>query len=396
MSTGPAEIDLSGVVIREDAAELYDHAPCGYLSTTPDGRIVKVNQTFLTWTGLAREDLVGVRSFVDLLTPGGRLFHETHYAPMLRMQGKVREIALELVCADGRRIPVLVNANQEHDEAGEPVVTRIAVFDATERRGYERELMLAKERAEASEQRARELARSLQLSLIPPSLPHIPGLDLAGDFRGAVEDLDVGGDFYDVFAISADEWVLVLGDVCGKGVEAAGLTALARHTLRAVAVGLHTPSAALNALNDVLLGHELDRFCTVTMVRLHREDAGWRAHLGSGGHPQPLLLRRGDAPIMVGGTGPLLGVMGDPDFEDQELLLEPGDSLVLYTDGVPEGRRADGEFFGDDRMLASVDAHRASAFEMVDGLVRDVSAFQGGHLRDDVAVVAVAVSPEPS
>ncbi len=390
-ATDPPENASGGALIGEDTAELYDRAPFGYLSTTPDGLIVKVNQTFLTWTGLAREDLVGVRSFVQLLTPGGRLFHETHYAPLLRMQGKVREIALELVCADKRRIPVLVNANQERDESGRPVVTRIAVFDATERREYERELVRAKDRAEASEQRARELARTLQQSLIPPSLPHIHGLDVAGGFRAAMEDVDVGGDFYDVFAINPDEWVIVLGDVCGKGVEAAVLTSLARHTLRAVVVGLHAPGAALAALNNVLLSHEIDRFCTVSLVRLHREGAGWRAHFGSGGHPQPLLVRPGQPPVMVGGTGPLLGVMGDPVFEDTEMLLHPGDSLVLYTDGVTEGRREDREFFGEDRMVASIDRHRGSAFEIVDGLVRDVGDFQGGHFRDDVAVVAVEV-----
>src|SRR5688572_33178999 len=93
-----------------DAEELYDRAPCGYLTTAPDGTIVKVNQTFLAWTGYRRDELVGRRCLSDLLTPGGRIYHETHYSPMLQMQGSVREIALEIVTAEGKRIPALINS----------------------------------------------------------------------------------------------------------------------------------------------------------------------------------------------------------------------------------------------------------------------------------------------
>ena len=134
--------------IEESAEELYDGAPCGYLSTRPDGTIVRVNQTLLNWTGYTRDELVGRRRFADLLTPGGRIYHETHYAPLLRMQRAVREIALEVVRADGGRIPVLVNSVMMLDEAGRPRVVRTTVFDATERKEYERELLRARQRAE--------------------------------------------------------------------------------------------------------------------------------------------------------------------------------------------------------------------------------------------------------
>ena len=97
-------------LFEENVEDLYDIAPCGYLSTLPGGLIVKVNQTFLSWTGYRREDLVGRRRFQDLLTAGGRIFHETHYAPLLRMQGAVREIAVDLACPDGRRLPALINS----------------------------------------------------------------------------------------------------------------------------------------------------------------------------------------------------------------------------------------------------------------------------------------------
>jgi serine/threonine-protein kinase RsbW len=142
---------------EEDPGELYEHAPCGYLTTLPDGTIVKVNETFLNWTGYRRADLIGHRRFRDLLTAGGRLYHETHYAPLLRMQNDVQEIAFDVVCADGRRMPTLVNSTLGLDRAGQPRAIRTTVFNATERRGYEQELLAARRAAEASEQRIRVL-----------------------------------------------------------------------------------------------------------------------------------------------------------------------------------------------------------------------------------------------
>jgi phosphoserine phosphatase RsbU/P len=376
-------------LLEDDPGLLYERAPCGYLSTTADGRIVKVNQTFLTWTGFDRQDLLD-RSFVDLLTPGGRLYHETHYAPMLRLQGMVREIALDIVRSDGRRLPVLLNANLETDEEGRPAVVRIAVFDATERREYERELLRAKERAEASERRARELAHTLQQTLLPPTPPAIPGLELATVFRAAGEGVEVGGDFYDVFPVAEDDWVLVLGDVCGKGVGAAAISALARHTLRAVVVGLHAPSQALRALNEVLIGHETDRFCTVLMVRLQRRPGGWVASIASGGHPWPLLTSPGRPARLEGGTGPLVGVIADARYDDRRLDLGPGDSLLLYTDGVTEARRGR-EFYGDDRLRDRVGVGGRPPQAVVDDVLADVVAFSGGMPRDDIAIVAFRV-----
>jgi sigma-B regulation protein RsbU (phosphoserine phosphatase) len=376
-------------LLDDDPEKLYDRAPCGYLSTTPEGRILKVNQTLLTWLGHQRAELLQ-RSFVDLLTPGGRLYHETHYAPMLRLQGSVREIALEMVCADGRRMPVLVNANLDVDAAGQPVVVRIAVFDATERREYERELLRAKQRAEESDQRSRELARTLQQTLLPPSEPRIPGLDVAAAFRPSVLGVDIGGDFYDVFEVADGDWVAVIGDVCGKGVQAAILTALVRHTLRGVAVGLHAPRQALSALNQVLLQHDTDRFCTVVLVRLQRRPGGWVATVGTGGHPRPLLVRSGRPPTEVGGAGPLVGVRDDPVFQDEGLTLGPGDTLVMYTDGITESRGAS-DYYGEDRLQDSLARVSGSARAVVEAVLADVLAFSDGPPRDDIAVLVLRV-----
>ena len=376
-------------LLEDDADLLYERAPCGYLSTTPDGTIVKVNQTFLALTGYERVGLVGRRRFAELLSAGGRIYHETHYAPMLQMQGTAREIALDLVCADGRRLPVLVNSVLERDADGTPHVVRTAVFDATERREYERELLRAKERAEQSEQAARLLARTLQQTLIPPTPPAIPGLDTAAVYRPAGTGEEVGGDFYDVFQLAEHDWVIAIGDVCGKGVDAAVVTALARYAIRAAAVQDPSPDAVLHALNQVLLLHQSDRFCTVALVRLCDVDGTWTATSCSGGHPLPLLVRDGKA-TDVGGPGSLLGVLPEPRFEEAVLDLAPGDALVLYTDGVTEARRA-GDFFEDAGLARAVAANAGSATSITEGVLADVLAFQGGNPRDDIALVAVRV-----
>jgi sigma-B regulation protein RsbU (phosphoserine phosphatase) len=168
------------------------------------------------------------------------------------------------------------------------------------------------------------------------------------------------------------------------------VTALVRHTVRALAVAHDEPRNMLADLNEVLLQHETERFCTVALMRLRRDADGWYAVLSVGGHPSPLLLRGDDAPLPCGGTGPLIGVIEGATFVESTQRLLPGDVLVLYTDGVPDGRR-DGEVYGDERMLASLRAHGTDAASVVEGLAADVVDFQRGVPRDDIAVLAVGV-----
>lgn len=146
----------------QTAEELFEEAPCGYLSLLPDGTIVRLNRTFLEWTGYAREDLLDGRRFQDLLTIGGKIFHETHYAPLLRMQGFVHEIAFDLVRRDGSHLPVLVNTVEKRDGTGHPHIHWTTVFNATDRRRYERELLDARKRAERAFEELRQLNETLE------------------------------------------------------------------------------------------------------------------------------------------------------------------------------------------------------------------------------------------
>jgi sigma-B regulation protein RsbU (phosphoserine phosphatase) len=375
-------------LLADDPEQLYERAPCGYLSTTADGTIRKLNRTFLEMTGYRAEDLVGQRRFADLLTVGGRIYHETHYAPMLHMNGTAREIALDVRHRDGRVVPVLVNAVADRNAQGTVEVIRVAVFDATHRRDYERELLRAKQQAEVSEAKAQALARTLQQTLIPPLPPVIPHLDVAAEYRPAGDGTEVGGDFFDVFQVGPDDWFVTVGDVCGKGVEAAVVTALARYTLRAAAVDHASPAACLRRVNDALLRHAADRFATIVGLRLHETDNGWSGVISAAGHPLPLLRTPSGSIRPVGRPGMLLGVVDEPRLHDAAIRLDPGDALLMYTDGLTEGRR-DAEFYGDDRVREVLARPAATADELAGALLGDLLQFQRGNPRDDIAIVVV-------
>ncbi len=376
-------------LLSDDAEALYERAPCGYLSTAPDGTIVKVNGTFLTWTGFTAEELVGRKRFVDLLTGGGRIYHETHYATTLQMHGTVREVAFDIVAPDGRRLPALVNSVLERTDEGTPLVVRTVVFDASERRRYEQELLLAKQRAEEAEAKAVEVVRALQRTLLPPDLPTIPGLELRAAFKAAGEGTDLGGDFYDAVQMADDEWLVVLGDVSGKGPEAAAVTALARHALWAAAARSEGPCDIIATLNTVLLRHETERYMTIIALELHREDGWWAANVCAGGHPLPLLVRAG-AITAIGRHGSVVGLFEDPGYYRKSQVLEAADVLVLYTDGITEGRH-DGELFGEARLEASVRRHLGGDAPLADAILADALAYQGGISADDAAVVTITV-----
>ena len=236
------------------------------------------------------------------------------------------------------------------------------------------------------------IARTLQQSLLPTELPQIPGIDAAARFRPTGEGSEVGGDFYDLFTTGGRGWTIVMGDVCGKGPDAAAVTALARYTLRAAAMRERLPSRSLSVLNEALLRQRDDRrFCTVAYAYLERVTGGARVAFASGGHPLPLLLRRDGTVEAVGAPGTLLGIVPDPRLADRTFSLEPGDALVFYTDGVVEARGADGSL-DEDRLaalLASLAGHGADA---IAAAVEEAALRSSeGRPRDDMAVMVLRV-----
>jgi PAS domain S-box-containing protein len=237
------------------------------------------------------------------------------------------------------------------------------------------------------------IARTLQQSLLPLELPEMPGIEAAARFRPIGEGNEVGGDFYDLFESGGRGWAVVMGDVCGKGPDAAAVTALARYTLRAAAMRERLPSRSLRLLNEALLRQRDDkRFCTVAYAYLEVLDEGARLGLASGGHPLPLLVRRDGDVEQVGAAGTLLGVVPDPDFEDRSVTLFPGDLLVFYTDGVIESQ-ASGQPLDEDRLAALLSACAGDDADSVAAKVEQAALrSQGGRARDDIAVLVLRVA----
>lgn len=384
-----------GPLLEDSTEDLYENAPCGYLSTLPDGQIARVNATLLSWLGYTRGELVGHRYFSDLLTAGGRLYHETHFAPLLAMQGEIGGVALELQTADGARLPVLVNSAVKTSANGEPLLIRTTIVDARDRRAYERELLRARREADRERERLQLLVTTLQRTLLPPELPDVPGLEVAAYYHAASRD-EVGGDFYDLFALARDRWGLFLGDVCGKGAAAAAVTSQIRYTLRAAAVYDPDPATVLGTLN-MALRRDYDRnggrFCTAAFGVLTASGNGFDLSLASGGHPAPLLLRAdGSAGYQLVGGGPFLGVIDDVVFTSTTIRLGPGDTFLLYTDGLTEARTGNGrERYGDQALLAFAaglaPSTAASAIDSITALLEGL----GDGLDDDAAVLALSV-----
>jgi serine phosphatase RsbU (regulator of sigma subunit) len=194
------------------------------------------------------------------------------------------------------------------------------------------------------ERTAAEIAHALQMELLPPALPEIPKIDAAAVYRPGATEQEAGGDFYDVFKTGPSQWAAVIGDACGKGPEAASLTALARHTLRVLARDALAPSEVLRELNAAILEQRSDeRFITVAFARVRINEAGHQLTLSNGGHPLPLIMRADGSIIEVGSAGTLIGFYPVPELDDTTLTLRPGDALVMFTDGLVERTGAERE-----------------------------------------------------
>jgi serine phosphatase RsbU (regulator of sigma subunit) len=251
---------------------------------------------------------------------------------------------------------------------------------------------LALDNARLHERQA-HIATVLQDSLRPRSLPEIAGFESSSRFLAAGQAYEVGGDFYDVFRTGSGGWTAVIGDVCGKGPEAAALTALARHSIRAASTPDRSPSDVLRALHESITGEQTDlRFCTAALARIQAPRNSWgaaRLTISLGGHPPPLVLRKSGRVDQLGQPGTLLGALPSPSLADVEAKLGAGDSLVLYTDGMLDLRDRSSE--DDPGWLARrlEGAAGCSAEEVASKLAEAAIRRNGGEPRDDIAILVL-------
>lgn len=242
-----------------------------------------------------------------------------------------------------------------------------------------------------------EIAHTLQRSLLPAQLPQIPGVEVACCYHAAGELNQVGGDFYDLFPAAGGSWVALIGDVVGKGPAAAAVTAVVRHTVRAAAHLTHWPRRMLELANTAVLQEPGgDAFCTALCVRLTPRPQGLLARGTSAGHLPPLVLRAGGKVEVLECPGLLVGLQPEPELSEWTVDLGPGDTLVLYTDGVTEAR-LEGRLFGEERLHDLLSGCGAlPAAEVVARVERAVLEFQKHSPADDIAVLALRIQPELS
>jgi serine phosphatase RsbU (regulator of sigma subunit) len=234
----------------------------------------------------------------------------------------------------------------------------------------------------------RDIAAILQQALLPRSLPEVAGAEVAVRHRPGRTGTEVGGDFYDLFE-AGDRWVAVVGDVCGKGPEAAALTALVRHTLRATArLG---PEEAVLRVHEAIQASGENTYCTLACAELRRDGDALIARVTTAGHPEPRVIGPEGSIERLEVTGPLVGVLQDPVFEAQEVRLPAGSTFFMCSDGIPEARR-NGEIFGDlrlERLLVKLGALEPE--EMLRRMEDEVVDFVAGRPRDDLALFALRV-----
>jgi PAS domain S-box-containing protein len=238
------------------------------------------------------------------------------------------------------------------------------------------------------------IARTLQRSLLPPRLPRIEGFEIAARYRAVGEGNQVGGDFYDVFQRTDSSWIVALGDVCGKGPEAAALTALARYTLRAAAISDGAPQVLMASLNEAILRDQPgdaagDRYMTAITSCLDLDPVHPILTIGSAGHPPPVLVRADGTGEIVDVGGRALGLLPGIDVGSRKVELQPGDALVLYTDGVLDAGAPQRPLEVEELLAAATGASRGPAADMAQAVERAAMDRAAGAPRDDIAIVVL-------
>lgn len=416
-----------------DPARLAAVAQSGLLDTAPEGTFDDLAQLALAITGAQKAFFTiadGRRSFWKTalgMDPTAGRENDIRDSPCHILIGTGRELIAEDAVRDPRiKDLAAIDALGIGAWAGYPVVSPdghvlggFCVVDQAARpftpaqaealrtltRSVSSEIALrqALREARASEEASTALARTLQDSLLPPRLSKAPGLDVAAvhlpaDTTGAA-GAEVVGDFYDLFRTRGKSWCAVMGDVCGKGIDAAKVTALARYTVRAEATQHISMATVLHRLHEAMIDQQVsDRFLTAALAVFRPDANGLRGRYASAGHP-PALIRRADGTVeelhadgML--LSPLLPVLHNPHRETP-FRLEAGDALLLYTDGITEARTRDkGPLFGGDRLAAALAAtHGHTAAETLHQLWQEASKHSGGYAVDDTALMLLRVTP---
>lgn len=350
------------------------------------GRVVDWNPAAEELFGYPKAAAIG-RQVADLIVPaelrdrhndGVERFLRTGEGPLLN-----NRVELTAMTCDGVRVPVELTVTAVELPDRQYLFTGF-IRDITSRLDDKAALI-------ASRERFARIARTLQHSLLPADLPQLHGLDVGSIYQPARASSEVGGDFYDVFKLDRQDAVVVLGDVCGKGAEAAAITAIARYTVRAVASHLRHPVLMLRRVNEALLEHDIgERFCSMVTARVTPIVRGVRLTVCCGGHPAPIVVRADGRVERVGVWGGLLGLFSDVKLMEETVQLRAGDLVVFFTDGITEAAN-DRELFGDDRLAQVLVERRGdSASEMLKHLIDAVLEF-GGEPRDDIAALVLKV-----
>lgn len=352
---------------------VVDSLPDGVLVVDAFDHVTDVNQAACRIFARSRSDLVGV-SAARLLTSAPeqvlRLPPSEHRPPAQP----------DLTTFHVRREPL---ADRGGRPAGELVVLR-DISDRVHAEDRLRELFAERSR----------VASALQASLVPGDLPPVPGLEIASRYEPAGDGHEIGGDFFDVFPLGSDRWGLVLGDISGKGAEAAAVTALVRYTLRALARPDHAPSRTLRDVNARMLAQTtVEQYCTLVYGVARPHDAGVDVEISLAGHHPPLVLRDGAAE-RVGRHGTALGLIDEPDMHDTRLVLAPGEMICMFTDGLVEARNGL-ELFESEGVAEVLEAMPGrSGEEIAAELAAAARRFhRDDQLADDLAILVAAATP---
>jgi sigma-B regulation protein RsbU (phosphoserine phosphatase) len=372
------------VVSEARSAAVVNNSLDAIISIDVESTVLGWNPAAETIFGYSADEAVG-QDMAELIVPPNLRSH--HRA------GIVHYLQTGEAPALGQRVELVGQTKHGTQFPVELTITRVDLPGPATFTGFVRDItsrVLAEQAIEETRTRSLRIAQTLQQSLLPPSLPTIEGVELASRFRPAGDGSELGGDFFDIFQTGRDDWGFVLGDVCGKGAQAAALTALVRYTVRATAMRVRKPSAVLGVANEAINRQHPDTFCTAVYGRLRRTTRGLRCTLASGGHPLPIVRRSTGEVAQPGSHGRLLGPFDDAELHDFHIDIHVGDVVVLMTDGVTEARRAGGPELGEEgvmRLLATTDA--ASAADIAETIEAAALEHAGGVLKDDVAILVL-------